>query len=457
LTEIGPQSCPRADERRSGDRESENALQRVIGRTRRVLFESMAPLPPSNGHPPSLDSVSAARQRNWADRLESGARTRGWMWPVISAVIAVLGVTVLAVVHRMIDLGTYLLGGAHAFRSDLYSVIYPPTHLGFTYPPFAALLFSPLSHLPVRFDQILFSWLSLVALFGVLAISFLVTCPTLDRRTVVWWSMLLVTPIGLFDPVRETLLLGQVNILLALAVIADMTVVRPGRRGYLVGLAAAIKLTPLVLVPYLLLTRQRGSWLRALGTFIVAGAATAVMTPSASWTYWTHDVWKPNSAGWLPWVGNQGVVGVADRFLGHTLSASATFSLVALISVIGLWIAVRAYWVSSPLLGFLVIEATESMASPVSWSHHFIWIVLLIAWLALAPDRPILGEWWAASAAVVFWAAPIWWVPHGPSIRYAGHGWLMLLGDSFFIVFIVVLLATLVRLIRRTRRSRVMS
>ena len=379
------------------------------------------------------------------------------MWPAISATVAVTGVTVLAAVHRLIDLGTYLLGGANAFRSDLYSVHYPPTHLGFTYPPFAALLFSPLSHLPVRVDQILFSWLSVVALFGVIVVSLLVTCPTLHRRSVVWWAILLVTPVGLFDPVRETLLLGQVNILLALAVIADMTMVRPGRRGYLVGLAAAIKLTPLILVPYLLLTRQRGSWLRALGTFIVAGAATAVLTPSASWTYWTHDVWKPNSAGWLPWVGNQGVVGVADRLLSHTLSASTTFSLVAVISVVGLWIALRAYWVSSPLLGLLVVEATESMASPVSWSHHFIWIVLLIVWLALAPDRPIHGEWWAALAAVAFWAAPIWWVPHGPSIRYAGQGWLMLPADSFFIVFAVVLLTSLVRVMRSTRRSRLNS
>jgi len=355
----------------------------------------------------------------------------------------------------MIDLGTYLLGGNHAFRSDLYSVVYPPTHLGFTYPPFAALLFSPLAHLPLRLDQILFSLLSLVALFGVLAISLLVTCPTLERRSVLWWAMILVTPVGLLDPVRETFLLGQVNILLALAVIADMTLVLPGRRGYLVGLAAAIKLTPLILVPYLLLTRQRGSWLRALGTFIVAGAATAVLTPSASSTYWTHDVWRPNSAGWLPWVGNQGVVGVADRLLSHTLGASTTFALVAVVSVAGLWIAVRAYQVSSPLLGFLVIEVTESMASPVSWSHHFIWIVLLIAWLALAPDRPVHGEWWATLTAVLFWAAPIWWVPHGPSVRYAGQGWSMLLADSFFMFFAVVLFATLVRLIRRTRRPRV--
>jgi alpha-1,2-mannosyltransferase len=266
--------------------------------------------------------------------------------------------------------------------------------------------------------------------------------------------MLLLTPIGLLDPVRETFLLGQVNILLALAVIADMTVVPPSRRGYLVGVAAAIKLTPLILVPYLLLTRQRGSGLRALGTFIVAGVATTALASSASKSYWTHDVWKPNSAGWLPWVGNQGVVGVVDRLLGHTISSLTTFSLVAAIVVIGLSIALQTYRVSSPLLAFLVIEATESMASPVSWSHHFIWVILLIAWLALASDRPAHGEWWAALVAVIFWAAPFWWVPHGPSVPFAGHGWLAPIADAFFIVFMVLVLATLVSLLRRARPRR---
>ncbi len=65
------------------------------------------------------------------------------------------------------------------------------------------------------------------------------------------------------------------------------------------------------------------------------------------------------------------------------------------VCAVGLAIAALAYRRSSPVLGLLVVEATESLASPVSWSHHFIWVVLLIAWLALAEDRPRYGEWWA--------------------------------------------------------------
>jgi hypothetical protein len=204
------------------------------------------------------------RRLSCSGRLEVIAGTRSWAWPLLSAAIGLVFATALAAVHRQIDLGTYLLGGAHAFQPDLYRVAYQPTGLGFTYPPFAALWFVPLAHLPVRLDQILLTWASLGALFVVLATSLRVTCPHLQRRTVVWWSLILLAPIGLLDPPRETILLGQVNILLTAAVIADMTLIRPGRRGVLVGLAAAIKITPIILIPYLIFTRQAGAWRRAV-------------------------------------------------------------------------------------------------------------------------------------------------------------------------------------------------
>ena len=84
------------------------------------------------------------------------------------------------------------------------------------------------------------------------------------------------------------------------------------------------------------------------------------------------------------------------------------------------------------------MEATESLASPVSWSHHFIWVILLVAWLALAEDRPRYGEWYALAVAVLFWAAPTWWVPHGPGVTFAGRGWLIPLSDAYGLLFIVL-------------------
>ena len=194
-------------------------------------------------------------------------------WPVLSGAGALVGVTVLALVHQQLDLGTYLLGGAHAASNDLFSVTYPTDHLGFTYPPFSALLFAPFAHLPPRVCEVAFSWVNLGALGALIAVSLRAVGAALDRRTVLWWALALVLPVLLFDPVRQTFLLGQVNIILALMVVADLTLDLPLPRGILVGLAAAIKVTPIILIPYLFLTRQGRSGARAIASFCVAGAA----------------------------------------------------------------------------------------------------------------------------------------------------------------------------------------
>jgi alpha-1,2-mannosyltransferase len=376
------------------------------------------------------------------------AASRGWGWPVLAAAIAFAGATVLALFHQQLDLSTYLLGGAHATSDDLFTVTYPTDHLGFTYPPFSALLFAPFAHFPLRACEVLFSWINLAALFGLIAVSLRAVCRTLDRRTVLWWALALVLPVLLFDPVRQTFLLGQVNIILALLIVADLTMDLPIPRGILVGLAAAIKVTPIILIPYLFLTRQRRSGLRATASFLAAAALAVLCNASTSWSYWTHYIHDPQRAGMLSWIGNQGVLGATERMLGHTLTTPTSFVIVLTVGVVGLLIAAGAFRRSSPVLGLLVVEATESLASPVSWSHHFIWMILLVAWLALAEDRPRFGGWAALGVAVLLWAAPSWWVPHGPAVRFAGRGWLLPVGNAYVLVFVALLVGAAVRVAR---------
>jgi alpha-1,2-mannosyltransferase len=378
------------------------------------------------------------------------AASRGWGWPALSAAVAFVGATGLALFHQQLDLSTYLLGGQHAVSNDLFTVTYPTDHLGFTYPPFSALLFAPFAHFPPRACEVVFSWVNLGALFGLLVVSLRAVGASLQKRTILWWALALVLPVLLFDPVRQTFLLGQVNIILALMIVADLTMDLPLPRGILVGLAAAIKVTPIILIPYLFLTRQGRSGLRAIATFCAAGVLAAVCNASTSWSYWTHYIRDPQRAGMLSWIGNQGVLGAVERLLGHTVTTPTSFVIVITVGVLGLLIATGAYRRSSPVLGLLVVEATESLASPVSWSHHFIWMVLLVAWLALAEDRPRYGEWWALGVAVLLWAAPYWWVPHGPGVAYAGRGWLTPVGDADVLIFVALLVGAAVRVVRAT-------
>ena len=139
-----------------------------------------------------------------AVRMRAMASSRGWAWPVVSAAVALTGVTVLAFAHQQIDLATYLLGGAHAHSSNLFTVTLPADNLGFTYPPFSALLFAPFAHLPVRVCEVGFSWLNLAGVFALLVVSLRAVCSSLDRRTILWWSLALLVPVLFFDPVRQT-------------------------------------------------------------------------------------------------------------------------------------------------------------------------------------------------------------------------------------------------------------
>jgi alpha-1,2-mannosyltransferase len=378
-------------------------------------------------------------------RMRAVAAGRGWGWPALSVSLTFAAATVLALVHAQIDLSTYLLGGAHAWSNQLFRVTLPTDHLGFTYPPFSALLFAPFAHLPLRVCEVVFSWLNLAAVCALVAVCLRAVCRSLETRTVVWWALALLLPVALFDPVRQTFLLGQVNIILALMVVADMTMDLPIPRGILVGLAAAIKVTPIILIPYLLLTRQGRAGVRALATFLAAGLLAAAVNTSTSWAYWTHYIRDPQRAGMLSWIGNQGLLGAFERLAERTLATPATFLLVITVAGAGVALAALAYRQSSPILGFLVVMATESLANPVSWSHHFIWVVLLVAWLALAEDRPRYGEWWALGVALLFWAAPTWWAPHGPGIVFAGRGWLIPLSDAYVLLFIALVVGTAVR------------
>ena len=383
-----------------------------------------------------------------AVRMRGISSVRGWLWPAVSGAVALIGVTVLALVHQQVDLSTYLLGGAHAAGDDLFGVTLAKDGLGFTYPPFSALLFSPFAHVPVRVAEVVFSWANLAAVFALVAACLRAVCDQLDRRTIMWWALVLLVPVVMFDPVRQTFLLGQVNIVLALIVVADMTLDLPIPRGILVGLAAAIKVTPLILIPYLFLTRQGRAGVRAIASFAVAAMLALAVNASTSWAYWTHYIRDPQRAGMLSWIGNQGVLGAFERMVGRTVTTPTTFVIVLSVAAVGLVVAAGAYRRSSPVLGFLVVEATESLASPVSWSHHFIWVVLLVAWLALAPDRPRYGEWCAVAVSLLFWAAPVWWVPHGPAVAFAGRGWLIPLSDAYALLFVALVVGAGVRVFR---------
>ena len=233
------------------------------------------------------------------------------------------------------------------------------------------------------------------------------------------------------DPVRLTFYFGQINLVLCLAIVADLTCTfdmygRTLPRGVLVGVAAAVKLVPLVFVPYLFVTRQtRAAW-TALATFAACSLVAAAFDPATSWSYWTKYVNDASRVGNPSYILNQSIQGTLDRLAHRDVPALLVDALGAVVLVAGIALARWAWRDSSPFLGILVCATTGMVISPITWEHHLVWAVPILLWLVLAADRPAGGPLWAAAAALVLRWAPLQRVPSGGTRELHEHGWTLL-------------------------------
>ena len=387
------------------------------------------------------------------------ARRRLTHWgPALLSITAALAYGLyIALRTYEVDLGVYLrLGGKYIFTSHLYSFVLPNTSLPFTYPPFAALLFAPWQRTfsTVGSVQTVWTMCNLAVLVGVLVLSVRLVKPSLSKVARWRLALALSLPVLLLNPVLITIGFGQVNLFVMLLVMWDLLSERRiGKRqiplGAATGLAAAVKLTPLLFVPYLLLTRRwRGAVICTM-TFMACEVATFVLSPTSSRAFWTKAIFRPGRAGDLSIVDNQNMWSVLDRFAHTVLPSAVMLPLLVATASVGLWLAAEAHRRSSPLFGVLIAAATCLIVSPISWIHHMVWVVPAILWLALAADRPRWGRQVAAMAAVLFWSAPVWWVPYRNTSDLHLNSLQLIAGDSFFFAMLLFVVGAAVLVLRR--------
>ena len=219
--------------------------QRTISRTPVTTFDQPSP--------PERSRLTDPRSRL--------GRLTGWGPAVVSVTAALAYGLYIALRTYEVDLGVYLrLGGRYVFTPHLYSIDLPNTSLLFTYPPFAALLFAPWERVFGTVDVVQTLWTlgNLAVLVGLLVVSLRLVKPDLSRNASWRLALALSLPALLLNPVLVTVGFGQVNLVVVLLVMWDLlTERRIGRwqapLGVATGLAAAVKLTPLLFVPYLIL------------------------------------------------------------------------------------------------------------------------------------------------------------------------------------------------------------
>ena len=190
---------------------------------------------------------------------------------------------------------------------------------------------------------------------------------------------------------------------------------------------------PFIFVPWLFLTRQVRAGSTAVASFLVCCSFGFVISPRSSVYWWTKEACSTFSrVGTVVYITNQDLRVVLERFLHAPVFGPVPFLAIGFVGVCGIALGAVAFRRSSELLGVLVCATTGLIVSPVTWSHHLVWVVPVIVWLAAGKDRPKLGVVVAAISFVLFVVAPIYFVPHGRSLEFHLHGWQLVAGNSFF-------------------------
>jgi alpha-1,2-mannosyltransferase len=360
---------------------------------------------------------------------DQAVRTRPWLARAVYGVLIIeIGLVIwYAVAYRQVDFRVYMWGGHNVSRGTL---LYTGKAYGhwFTYPPFAAAVFAPISVLPVIPAQVLWE-LASVAAFAIACAITLKLAGWRATRTAV--AAVLAAGL-LLEPVYHTLLQGQINLILLALVLADVwRAARDRPAGIGVGIAAAIKLTPAIFVLLFLLARRSRAALTAVATFIACGLAGFLVAPGASRLYWTHVFYETNRID-APYIGNQSPYGAAIRIFGGVGHVSHWYLLVSVvIGVAGLATAVvfarRGDWLTAAA----VTGTTSLLVSPVSWTHHWVWILPALVVLARGGTGDRIA---AACGYVLFAVSPLWWTPHSLGRPdYGFHGPLTLVANCYLI------------------------
>jgi alpha-1,2-mannosyltransferase len=324
----------------------------------------------------------------------------GWLLLLLGTAafaVALGGYVIYMVIHprvytmEPVDLDVYRAGGliVRHIRPDynphlaapLYDWVgYGKLHLPFTYPPFAAIAFALISFVPYQLSLTLSVAVDLVALLAAIWFTLgglgyrrypIRTGATLLGAAAVLWT----------EPVLRTIYLGQVNLVLLALIIWDLTQPDTEKsrwwKGFGTGIAAGIKLTPLIFIPYLLVARKFRQAAMTTAGFAVTVLLGFAILPRDSAKWWFGGLFfQGKRTGFIGWAGNQSLNGLITRLAGSIDAGLVPWIAVAvLVGAAGVVSAGLLDRKGHAMLGLLMAALTGLLVSPISWDHHWVWIV----------------------------------------------------------------------------------
>jgi alpha-1,2-mannosyltransferase len=366
------------------------------------------------------------------------------------------------------DAAVYRDAGAAALHGDpVYASGFGKADLPFTYPPFAALLFAAISVLPFGVWQISLLGAGLVSVVLAVGGSLrlggrLAPGALLGLSAVALW----------LEPVAMTTFFGQLNLVLLAVVVVDLAQPDSARwKGVGIGLAAGVKLTPLVFVPYLWLSGRRRAAIVAMSAFVGTIVLGFGVLPADSASYWSGRFLR--AGDWPNRLVNQSLNGAVRRLAPPSGSSLLWASCCLAVAALGLVVAVAASRVGQELLGVTVIAVTGLLISPVSWTHHWVWVVPVLALVAVPGWSPqlrialgsaviLLFGWWPLTIrddGVVDSSAPLrpsGWLrisPHDAGRELHWTGWQLVYGNYYVLSGLAFLVLGALLVVRAVVRS----
>lgn len=329
---------------------------------------------------------------------------------------------------------TWLAGG------DMYGTLPQPVNgplLPFIYPVFAAIVLIPLTVIPLGAAVFALFTLSVLALAGSIYLTTRIAWPAGGRSGAVTVSTLVLAAALLIEPVAQTLAFGQVNLVLMGMVLVDCLAPRTRwPRGLMIGLAAAVKLTPAGFVLFFLLRRDFRSAVIAAATGIVATGIGFVVDPDASARYWFGG----------PAAGVSGSTFFSNETVQAILArqdlTGLPFTLLWLVIVaVLLALAFPVIRRAEPATALAATAALLLMASPTSWSHHWVWVVPALVAVGAHAVRHRSAVWAGVGivTAAVFYIAPFRWMPNVWGMQMRWSLFEQMLGASYVIVGAITL------------------
>ena len=322
---------------------------------------------------------------------------------------------------HFVDLQVYRMGGAAVLHGDrLYQLRL--VWLPFTYPPFAAVAFAALAVVPWKVAVTVLTGASVVALPTALYLVLRLSGPVREQAPERAWTLALAAAAAAIwlEPARATLGYGQVDILLTVAVLYDLSLPDTARRkGLIIGLAAGLKLTPAIFAVYLLVTGRRRAAATAAAAFAGTVAAGFSVLPASSAWFWSGRFASPGHVSPVQNPQNQSLYGALARAM-HTAHVLPVWLLLATATAVaGLALAAAASRRGDEALGFSLCAVTGLLISPISWIHH--WVIVIPALLVAGLTADHARRAGNVAAAVLITAA---------ITAIAVIGWTKLAGDT---------------------------